>query len=114
MALTEFEKKRISGILERYCEQRVPTRVRDQVRMGFKFRGNTVTLFEQRPAFREPGVWVDLKIAQFRRERHDSLWQLFCRDRNGKWHLFDPHPESRVFEELLGVVEEDSTCIFYG
>lgn len=114
MALTAFEKKRLSVILDSYCDKKVPPHVRDQVYLSYKFRGDSVTLFENRPVFRKPGEWVECKVAQFRRENEGSAWHLYWGDRNGRWHLFEPFPKSRVFEELLGEVDEDRTGIFYG
>ena len=114
MVLTAFEKKRVSRLLDEYCEKRVPERVRHQVRMEYKFRGDTVTLFEVRAHYRIPEDWIEIPFAQFRRAKEGGLWKLYCRDRNRRWWLFDPHPESKTIEELLGVVEEDSTGIFYG
>ena len=114
VALSEFEKKRISVLLERYCDQRVPPRIRHQVKMGFEFLDDSVTLFESRPSYLDPKVWSQSPIAQFQRADDGTLWKLFCRDRNCEWHLFEPNPASPLFEDLLNVVDEDSTCIFYG
>lgn len=54
MGLPALIKEQVENTLLRYCEVRIPAHVRDRVRLSFKFRGNSVTLFEQRPAFHKP------------------------------------------------------------
>jgi len=114
VAFTTFEKKRISLLLDDYCEKRVSARVRHQLRIDFKFRGNTVTLIEARVNYRKPEEWTESPFAQFRRVEENGVWRLYCRGRNQQWKLFEPHPESKVIEELLAVVDKDSTRHFYG
>jgi hypothetical protein len=82
--------------------------------MEFKFHGDAVTLMETRPAFRQPDTWVEIPIAQFRRAQSRSGWKLYSCDQHQKWHLFKPHPDSLTIEELLGVVDEDTTGVFFG
>lgn len=114
MALPAHTRKLVEGRLEKYCAQRVPLHVRHQVRLNFKFRGNSVTLFEVRPAFGAPDVWVDIKVAQFRFDPAHSVWTLYCADRNSKWHEYYEIEPSPNFDDLLEEVEDDPTGIFWG
>ena len=114
MALPELTKRAVEKKLAEYCDRRIPVAVRDQVRLRFKFRGNSVTLFEERPAFRREGVRVDIVVAQFRYERETRLWRLYCADRNSRWHeYFDTDP-THDFDALLAEVDDDPTGIFWG
>ncbi len=114
MSLSEFERRRIAAILADYCERRVPAHVRDRVRMGFAFRGDTVTLHEEQPGFQDPTRWIRSPIAQFRRHKTTRAWQLFWLDRNRRWHAYTLIPAAREFVTLLQEVDRDSTRIFYG
>ncbi len=111
-ALSAFEKDRIGVVLTKYCEQRIPAHIRNELRLDYEFDGDSVTLVEVRPAFRSPGEFTRGQIAQFRRT--SSSWLLYCSDQHLEWHLYDPFPESTVFEELLAAVDRDETGIFYG
>ena len=42
------------------------------------------------------------------------MGHLLARDRNLKFHRFDPVPSSRRIEELIWAVDEDRTGIFWG
>ena len=66
MAIPPAERLSCEAILAQYCEKRVPPAVRDKVRMGFRTERSGVVLFEQRPRFDDPSVWIELDIAQFR------------------------------------------------
>jgi len=114
MSLTEFTKRLVESKLSSYCEQRVPLHVRDRVKLAFKIRGNSVTLFEQRTAYREKTRWIDIPIAQFRFNTSRFLWTLYCMDRNSKWHEYLPAASTKDFDALLKEVEKDPTGIFWG
>jgi hypothetical protein len=114
MGLPELTKKRIEKTLGAYCLTKVPGGFRDRVRINFKFRGDSVTLFEERPAFGKPEIWVDIAVAQFRFNSQRKEWTLYCADRNSRWHPYSEAEPSRNFEDLLKEVDEDPTGIFWG
>jgi len=114
MALTDEEKTRIVETLDAYCERRVPIMVRDKLVLQYRIKRHDVVLFEKRPVFRQPDKWVEIGVAKFSLNRKAGTWSLFCADRNGKWHRYDPCPSSPLFENLLKEVDEDPTGIFWG
>jgi hypothetical protein len=114
MALSDTVKHQADDIMAAYCERRVPAHVRDQVRMHHEFRGDTVTLFEDRPCWDNPKEWSRMPIAQFRFNKNTGKWTLYCADRNSKWHLYDIAEPSSNLETLLRAVDEDRTGIFFG
>jgi len=114
MSLPKLIKSQVEQVMRPYCQSRVPPHVRDKLRVDFKFRGNSVTLFEERPTYFDPETWVDVVVAQFRYNPKSREWTLYCADRNSKWHLFAEVEPSKDFERLLQEVDEDSTGIFWG
>jgi len=114
LPLPTLTKHLIEERLSAYCEQRVPVHVRDQVRLTFKIRGNSVTLFEQRPSFPERKNWVDILIAQFRYDQNTNKWALYWADRNGKWKKYADFIPRLNFEDLLMELEEDPHRVFWG
>ena len=114
MALPEDVRAKAAETLSTYCSARVPDKYKDKLRLGFRFRGNSVTLFEGRPAFTRPDIWIDSVVAQFRYDAETKLWTLYCADRNSRWHKywdFDPSPDLMA---LLAEVDADPTGIFWG
>jgi hypothetical protein len=85
-----------------------------QVRLSFRIRGNNVTLFEERPAFRYPSNWVTISIAQFRFDEDTNKWTLYYGDRNARWHLYNRVKPCADFFNLLKEVDRDPTDIFWG
>ena len=114
MSLPDSTKQQLEQILSPYCEKRIPPHARHQVRMTYSFRGNSVTLIEERPAFGQPETWVKIPVAQFRYDEKNKEWTLYCVDRNSKWHVYDEIEPTIDFESLLQEVDDDPTRIFWG
>ena len=114
MAIPDAVKIVVESSLVSFIEQRVPPHVRDKVRLSYRFRGNFVTLYEDRPYFRKPGEWVKIPIAQFRFDPEQRDWTLYYRDRNSRWHKYFDLGPNDDFEVLLEEVNEDPTGIFWG
>lgn len=112
MALSELTRKQIERLLSKYCRERLSAYLHDDIRLGFKFRANSVTLYEERPAFAKPGIWAEMPVAQFRFQPKTREWVLYYPDRNSKWHEYAG--PTRNFETLLKEVHEDPTAIFWG
>jgi len=70
MSLPEFTKKMVEAKLAKYCAEKIPDHARHQIRITFKIRGNSVTLFEERPYYQDNSIWTiaSNKITQFYRE----------------------------------------------
>lgn len=109
--LDMFTKKKIEKILTEYIEEKVPKRVRNQVKLNFKFRGNNVTLVEERLAFKSDN-WVELDIAQFRFEQNN--WKVYWRDSKRKWHFVEDITPDENFEKQLKIVDKDNRGMFWG
>jgi hypothetical protein len=114
MPLPDDIRDGVQQMLQLYCEARIPERVRHQLRLSFKIRGNYVTLIEQRPAMFDPPNWIDIVVAQFRFRTEDSKWMLYWADRNSRWHEYDDLLPSSNLEDLLREVDRDPTGIFWG
>lgn len=106
-----FTKKRIDKILSAYIEEKVPKHIRNQIKLNYKFRGNSVTLIEERPAYIGDD-WVERPVAQFRLE--DNLWKIYWRDSKNKWHFVDDYAPQESFENQLEMVDNDTQGLFWG
>lgn len=114
MAIPELEQKRVDHRLKLFCEQ-VPLDIRDQLSHHWKVRGNQVTLFERRPAWRgQPGEFTDLAFARFQFDPSTHRWMLKWSDRNGRFHPYEGLESVRSFDRLVEEVESDPTGIFLG
>ena len=114
MPLTERQRTHVERTLTEFCAARVPAHLRDQLRHGFRIAGNSVELYESRPAFRRPHKWQDLAVAKFRYVASRNHWRLYCQYRDMKWHEYEPRPMARSFSVLLQEVIDDPTGIFWG
>lgn len=113
MALPENVRREVEPIIGQYCANRIPEHARHQVKMSFDFRGDAVTLVEERPHWQNPDQWTRTPIAQFRYDSRTERWSLFCSDRNSRWHNYQARPTKDI-RLLLREVDADPTGIFWG
>ena len=73
-------------------------------------------LFEIRPLPFEEGYVKIIKpeFAKLRYIKSRKLWKLYWKRASGKWHLYDPYPESTSLSVLLEVTDEDVYGAFKG
>jgi DUF3024 family protein len=100
--------------IRKYCQTRVPARLRDQVRIEASVRGGSVTIVECRPPWQSNLTeWSKVRVAQLRYSASTHEWNLYWADRNGRWHRYDDFPPGRV-DQVLREIESDPTGIFWG
>lgn len=75
-----------------------------------------LTIVERRAPWREDygPEWTSRGIARLRYTAARRLWELYWRDRNARWHRYDLTPPTVNVIALLGEVDRDPTCIFWG
>lgn len=114
MPLPEFTKKLIEAKLSAYCLNRIPDHARDKIKLIFNINGNKVTLTETRPYYRDPSIWTENPVAQFRFDNVSKKWALYHIDRNDQWHPYDLTRPNSDIDDLLGELDRDLTGIFWG
>ena len=114
MAFSKFERRSIEDLLTAYCKRRAPPLVRDRLRVLFRLRGESVTLLESQPSLVKKSQWIEIVVAQFRRDQKTGNWVLYCADRNSKWHLYRGLSPKKTLRPLLAEVDRGPTGIFWG
>jgi hypothetical protein len=102
--------------VRRWCEQRVPPQLRDQVRVDCEVAPRHLTILECRPPWREDvgSEWTRFPIARLRYTKASATWSLFGRDGNLRFHAYDRLPPSPRVEDLLAEIDRDPTALFWG
>jgi hypothetical protein len=99
---------------QRWCRDRVPGHLRDQVRIEVDVEARHLTIVECRPPWDGVGDWTRLAIARLRYTKASGLWSLYWRDRNERFHVYDGLAASENVQVLLDEIEQDPTAIFWG
>jgi hypothetical protein len=99
-----------------WCEQCVPARVRDQLRVEVDVALRHLTIFECRPPWGADASeeWTRFAIARLRYTQRINAWSLYWRDSNERFHEYDRVPPSRHVSDLLDEIDRDPTAIFWG
>ena len=102
--------------VQRWCRDKVPVRVRDEVRVEVDVAGRHLTIVECRPPWQADmgAEWTRFPIARLRYTKATGVWSLYWRDRNLRFHAYDPVSPTASVEDLLAEVDRDPTAIFWG
>lgn len=116
MAFTDAEIEQHLQVLEQHFwrHRRPPSHLREQMREGQRIQGQSIEIFFQRPAFQRPGQCVEDAVAKLRCVRARGVWQLFRKRADGRWHRYDPVPETASLAEALQIINEDAWHCFFG
>lgn len=104
------------SLIATYCATKVPAEHDDKLRTEYKDHGNTITIYECRPPWREEvgPDWTRRRICTFEWDPRTHLWTLYARDRNDRrleYPFIEPVPD---LAPLLRELDNDPTCIFWG
>lgn len=116
MALPDDVKDDAIALVATYCATKIPSEHDDKIRLEYKVRGNTITIYERRPPWREDfgPEWTSMRICSMQWDPVTRLWTLYARDRNDRrldYPYLDPAPSVKP---LLVELDDDPTCIFWG
>lgn len=102
--------------VRRWCAQRVPAHLRNEVRVECDVTPRHLTIVECRPPWRNEmgGARTRFPIARLRYTKATRLWSLCWHDRHLRCHLYDRLAPSPRIDELLHEIDRDPTAIFWG
>jgi hypothetical protein len=102
--------------VQRWCAQRVPQRVRDQVRLDCDVASGHLTIVECRAPWREDlgPEWTRFPIARLRYTKTTKTWRVYWRDRNLRFHAYDRIRPSASINDMLAEIDRGPTGIFWG
>ena len=115
MPLPAAAKDLVASKLDAFIAKRMKPQFADKIRLSYTFRGNTVTLWENRaPWTSSMTKWTTSAVAQLRYDPKTQLWVLYWRDRNSRWHLYERLAPVKNVDHILVEVDRDPTGIYWG
>lgn len=115
MALSEFETRRCEKLVAEFVERRrPPAHLRAKVDLAFRIAGQSVEIFELRPAWQDENRITENAIAKATYNKRKKISKVFWQRADMKWHGYPPHPEAASIEEFLDVVQADTHNCFFG
>lgn len=116
MAFDEKEIQRTVRAVNAFLDRkRPPPEIRDELDLAYRIDGQSVELFEVRPAWRgAPGETIEIPIAKTTYVRRHDHWRVYWQRADLRWHRYDPDPEVTTIEAFLDLVERDAYACFFG
>jgi hypothetical protein len=96
-----------------FCEYAIPLELRDQLRVEHEIAGDEVTIFVSRPLRVDGSQWMRSPIALLHYDRYRLHWALYWHAPDGHWEPYDELPSSPRVRELLTMISEDPTGLFW-
>jgi hypothetical protein len=95
-------------MVKRYCDKRIPPRLRNELRLEVETRGRSITIFEHLPPWRPDfgPDWSRRQIAQMRYDPETLTFTLYWADRNGRWLAYPNIGPTGDVGPLLREIEE--------
>ena len=99
-----------------YCATKVPSEHDDKIRIEYKVRGNTITIYECRPPWREDRGpdWTAMRICSMEWDPATRLWTLYSRDRNDRrldYPFIDPSRSVRIPQHYQGSLSNATSTL---
>jgi hypothetical protein len=115
VAFDELEKKRIEKTVGAYVKKRrPPPHIRPQLDIGFRVTGQSIEIFEIRPAWRRPDETLEHAVAKATFVKTRVVWNVSWMRADLKWHSYSPMPTVSTVEKFLELVEADPHACFWG
>lgn len=109
--ISEFEHKRIHKIFAAYCEHKQKS-FAVSARLQFQVQPSAVVLYWNYPHPLLKHQAIRKNIAQFRKDEGNT-WILYCADSAGCWQLYRPTCRSLDIEQLLKIVDDNASTVFF-
>jgi hypothetical protein len=115
MAFNDIEEQRVKKAVGAFIEsRRPPQHIRRELDIGFRVSGQSVEIFETRPAWRRPGETIEHSVAKATFVRTQAVWKVFWQRADLKWHSYSPAATVGSVEKFLDLVEQDPYACFWG
>lgn len=111
VAIPELDLFRIG----KWCQDRVPAKYLDQMRVECEIADRHVTIYESRPPWDGRGTeWIQFPIVRLRYTAKTGQWQIYWRDRNLKFHAYTRKRPTKNVQTLLEYIGSGEDPIFWG
>lgn len=102
--------------VRRWATDHTPAEYRNEMRVEVDETPRNLTIFECRPPWSDSigPEWSRLPVARLTYVMKRNEWTLYWTDRNSKFHRYELVEPTRHVAELLGEIDADPTCIFWG
>ena len=115
MAFTDIEIAQHKRVLNAWLEtNRPPVHIRSQLDLGYRITGQSVELFEIRPAFQRPNEKTEGTIAKATWNKRLGVWRIYWQRADLRWHSYEPVKAVGTLELFLKTVKEDKFACFFG
>lgn len=114
MPLPQLLKKQAEKLLAEYCRTRVPTWLKEELRLDFTIDEDSATIYQERRSCQGSCEWFRFPLAKFRYSKDLNQWSLHHCDENQQWRLYLNISPNLDLSKLIKAVDDDPLGFFWG
>ncbi|MCP4332667.1 MAG: DUF3024 domain-containing protein [Gammaproteobacteria bacterium] len=115
MALSEHERYRFERSVRAYIEaRRPPPHIRPELDLGYRFVGQSIEVFETRPAYQRPDEKIEHPIAKATYIKSRNVWKIYWMRADLQWHRYEPQATVPTIDDVVAVIDQDPYGCFFG
>lgn len=104
----------LSAVAAFLIKRRPPPEMRHMIDYSVDINRSDVLMKSVRPAYNDETKKAEFPFAKATWIDRRKVWRLFWMRGDLKWHSYQPLPESPSIAALLGEVDRDPHCCFFG
>ncbi len=114
MVLANIDLQKIKIKIGRFCSEKTPEHLKDQLRFEYEIEKQNVIIYEVRPFWKDPSEFIKMPIAKLTYVNSRNIWKLYWKRANDKWTLYETRRSATDLGSMLKEIDEDSFGCFFG
>lgn len=114
MPLPQLIQKRAERLLDEYCSNRVPSWLKEELRLGYSIETETATIYQERRRCQGSCEWFRFPLARFHYSTELNQWTLHHYDQNQQWRLYLNAGPTLDLRKLIQAIDDDPLGFFWG
>lgn len=91
-----------------------PKHIRKQLDVGYRIEGQSVFIFEIRPAWDNPDKIIEIPVAKTTFVKQKDHWKVYWMRADLKWHEYQEAPTVKSVNDFFILVDRDEFSCFWG
>lgn len=114
MPIPPIQKQLALKQIEKFCANKFPPHVQDQLKLKYTLQDPSIILYESRPQWNDPSRWIDLEVAKMTFVKKSMKWKLYWMRASGKWELYNNIEPIKDLQVCIDEIDTDPLCTFWG
>lgn len=105
----------IENMIQKYIEEmRPPIDIRDKLDIGYKYKNNTLEIYEIRPHWKNKEIIRNHSFAKAKFIKSRNTWDIYWMRANGNWIKLKTSSKTNSINHVFEIINTDEQNCFFG